>query len=114
MDMDTRVTRDRGSITAAALWMFVLSVLLFWLPLIGPLIAGFVGGQKAGSPGAAIVAGLIPAVAVALLLLLVGSLFALPIIGFLVGAGIFLIIAVQSIPLLIGAFLGGVLSGRRT
>lgn len=111
--MDTRTTRGGGSILAAAIWMFVLSLLLFWLPLIGPVIAGFIGGQKAGTPGGAIVAGIIPAIAVALLLLLVGSLFALPIIGVLVGAGIFLVIVVQSIPLLVGAFLGGAMSGRR-
>lgn len=29
--------------------MFILSILLFWLPLIGPLVAGFVGGRKAGT-----------------------------------------------------------------
>jgi hypothetical protein len=35
--------RKKGSVIAGALWMLVISVLLFWLPFIGPLIAGIVG-----------------------------------------------------------------------
>ena len=43
---------NHGSIISAVLWMLLISVLLFWLPFIGPLIAGFVGGKKAGGyPG---------------------------------------------------------------
>jgi len=37
-----------GSIFWAMIWMAVLSCLLFWLPVAGPLVAGFVGGKKAG------------------------------------------------------------------
>ena len=40
--------------------MLVLSVLLFWMPILGPLIAGFVGGRKSGSVGNAILAALLP------------------------------------------------------
>ena len=40
-------TENKGSITIAILWMLFISVLLFWLPVIGPLIAGLVGGKKA-------------------------------------------------------------------
>ncbi len=40
----------------------LLSVLLCWLPILGPLIAGVVAGRKAVRPGAAFVAGLLPAI----------------------------------------------------
>ena len=39
---------NEGSIISGVIWMFVVSVLLFWLPGIGSLIAGIVGGMKAG------------------------------------------------------------------
>jgi hypothetical protein len=72
---------NRGSIGSATLWMVGLSVLLFWMPTVGPLIAGFVGGRKAGGVGPAIVAAIIPAILVAALLFLLGTLVSLPVIG---------------------------------
>ena len=61
--------------------MVGISVLLFWIPTVGPLIAGFGGGRKAGSVGPAIMAAIIPAVLVAALLFLLGTLVSLPVIG---------------------------------
>ena len=46
----------QGSIVMAMIWMAVLSLLLFWLPLLGPLVAGFVGGRTAGSAGRGLLA----------------------------------------------------------
>jgi hypothetical protein len=43
------------------LWTVVLGALLFWLPLVGPATAGYVGGRKAGGPLRAIAAVAIPA-----------------------------------------------------
>ena len=40
--MSTQVAR-RGSIPKAMAWMIGLSVALFWIPLLGSFIAGFVG-----------------------------------------------------------------------
>jgi hypothetical protein len=77
-----------GSIVLGALWMFALSVLLFWLPVVGPLIAGVVGGKTAGSVGRAIAAVFLPAIAVACLLFVLGtSMTGLPLIGALAGMG---------------------------
>ncbi len=53
------------------LWCVVLGALLFWLPLLGPALAGYVGGRKAGGPVRAVVAVAIPA---AVLLLGLGYL----------------------------------------
>ncbi len=101
----------RGSIVAGALWMFVISVLLFWLPVLGPLIAGLVGGKKAGGVGAAIAAVFLPAVFVGILLFVLFTAVGLPLVGALTGGLAFLTVAATMIgPLLIGAILGGVLA----
>jgi len=92
---------DRSSVGSATLRMVGLSILLFWIPTLGPLIAGFVGGRKAGDVGPAIVAAIIPAILVAALLFLVGAL---------AGAGLFFVVAFESVPLLIGALIGGALA----
>lgn len=103
----SRVSANRGSVGSATLWMVGLSILLFWIPTVGPLIAGFVGGRKAGGVGSAIVAAIIPAILVSVLLFVLGTLVELPIIGALVGAGLFFIILFEGAPLLIGAVFGG-------
>ena len=96
-----------GSVGRATAWMVVLSVLLFWVPVVGPLIAGFVGGRLAGGVGPAMVAAVVPSVLVAALFLLVGTLFAVPVLGALVGAGVFVVVFLESLPLMVGAALGG-------
>jgi hypothetical protein len=98
---------QRGSVISGAMWMIVLGLLLFWLPVVGPLIAGFVGGRKAGSMGAALTASIIPALLAAGLLLLIGSVFGLPLIGAIAGAGVFVIIAVETVPMMLAAIVGG-------
>ncbi len=81
-------TASEGSILSGILWIFFISILLFWLSVIGPLLAGVVGGKKAGG----IVKGLI---AVFLLgIVLAGALFGLastltgiPVIGYVAAMG---------------------------
>jgi hypothetical protein len=60
----------KGSIGSAIVWIFIISVLLFWLPVIGPLIAGIVGGKKAGGVGSAIIAVFLPGIFFAIILFL--------------------------------------------
>ncbi len=48
------------SFYAAVKVTFVLSLLLWWLPIFGQMIAGYVGGRKAGSPNRGMLAALIP------------------------------------------------------
>ena len=99
-----------GSIGSAILWMFLLSVLLFWLPLLGPLIAGFVGGRKAGSLGNAIVAVFLPGLIVgAAFFFLASVLTGFPMFGFLAGAGGLIIAGAHVGPLLLGAIVGSIL-----
>lgn len=98
----------QGSIVMAMIWMAVLSLLLFWLPLLGPLIAGFVGGRTAGSAGGGLLAAILPAAVLCFVLVGFGTALAgLPLIGIIASAGLFILIVVQSLPLLLGAFVGG-------
>lgn len=99
---------NQGSLIMAMIWMAVISLLLFWLPLAGPLIAGFVGGRSAGSAGRGLLAAVLPAAVLCFVLFGFGSaLIGLPIIGAIASASLFLLIVLQSLPLLLGAFIGG-------
>ncbi len=101
----------KPSLTIAMLWMLFISTLLFWLPVIGPLVAGVVGGKKAGSVGRAVLAVFLPAIIVG------GGFFALasvlsgmPVLGMVAGLGGLTLALMNVGPLLIGAIIGGVLS----
>lgn len=101
---------EKGSLTMAIIWMAVISLLLFWLPLLGPLIAGLVGGKTAGSPGRGLLAAILPAAVLSVMLLAIGTaLTGLPVIGAIASAGLFVLIIVQGFPLVIGALIGGLL-----
>lgn len=95
-----------GSTVGAAGWMVGLSILLFWLPVVGPLIAGFVGGRRATTVGRALLAAFAPAVLVGVLVVLVLAAFDLPVIGAIAGVGLAIAVLVQDVPLFLGAWLG--------
>lgn len=58
----------RYGIVRGMTWTVILSALLFWLPVAGPAIAGYVGGRKAGGPLRAVIAVIIPALVMFILL----------------------------------------------
>jgi hypothetical protein len=100
-----------GSIVMGMIWMFVVSVLLIWLPGLGPLIAGIVGGKTAGGVMPGLMAAMLPG------LLLAGGLFAfgamftgLPFVGAIIAGGGVLLYVLYIPALLIGAFIGGLLA----
>jgi len=104
-------TRRRGGVVVGAFWMFVISLLLFWLPLFGPLIAGFVGGKKAGGIGAALGAVFLPAAAIGFLFFVLFTVTGFPLIGVLTGGAAFLTVAAGMVgPLLLGAIIGGAMA----
>ena len=105
--MDAVVYR-KGNVVSAALWMLGLSILLCWLPVIGPLLAGFVGGKKAGGVGPGIAAVFLPAMIVGLFFFLFGTILTgLPLIGILAGTSSFVISGMGVGLLLVGAIIGG-------
>jgi hypothetical protein len=104
---------NRG-VWPAWLWMFLLALLLGWLPFLGPAIAGFVGGLQAGDTRSALIASIIPSAIVAGVLLVLGSVIGVPFLAAIAGAGLLVILVVASLPLIAGAFIGGMVSERRT
>ena len=108
--MTTEGTR-RGSIGSAMTWMLGLSILLFWMPFLGGLIAGFVGGRKAGKVPEAVLAVVLPGLVLGILTFLLGSVMGgIPVIGQLfalvAGMGSLVLSFMNVLPLLIGAVLG--------
>lgn len=105
------MAEDNGSILMGAIWMVVISILLFWLPFVGPLIAGIVGGKRAGGVGSGLIAAFLPSVILGAGLFFLGtSLTGLPIVGIIFGMG-GAVLAISGIgPLLLGAIIGGILA----
>ncbi len=105
------MSEGKGSIIGAIIWMFIISLLLFWLPVLGPLVAGIVGGKKAGGTGNALLAVFLPGIVFGILLFFIAtSLTGLPIIGAIAGAGGLILALAHIGPLLIGAIIGGILA----
>jgi hypothetical protein len=104
--MSTTYNRRSGSVGRAFLWMTVLSILMFWLPVFGPFIAGLVGGSRAGGVGNALLAALLPAVIVGGLIALAGIVASAPILGALFATIGVAVIAAHSAGLLAGALIG--------
>ena len=98
-----------GSISRGMVWMFVLSILLFWMPVLGPLIAGFVGGRKSGSVGNAIIAALLPGMLIGVATFFLATVLTGPLFGFLAGAGGTAMALAHVGPLLVAAIIGAVL-----
>lgn len=98
---------DRGSLVQGGIWMLILAVLLSWVPLLGPLVAGFVGGRMIGEEKRALGVALVPAILLAVVLALVLTAFELPVLGAVAGFGALIVVAVQELPLLVGAWFGG-------
>lgn len=100
-----------GSVIMGMIWMAVISLLLFWLPAIGPLIAGIVGGKVAGGVGDGLLAALLPAVILAVVLFFAGAMLTgIPVIGAVFAMGFMILVVINIVPLLIGALIGGLLA----
>jgi hypothetical protein len=59
------------SFWSAVKFTFVLSILLWWLPVFGQMIAGFVGGRRAGKPWKGVLAAMVPLMVIFIITLLV-------------------------------------------
>lgn len=102
----------RGNLWSGMNWMAGLSLLLFWLPVIGPMIAGVVGGWKAGDLRRALLAVFLPAVGTGILVAVgIGWLTHLAFWGVLAGLGGLVLALLNVGPMLVGAIAGGVAAG---
>lgn len=111
--MVVELQAEQGGALRGALWMLLILALLFWLPVFGPLLAGAVGGKKAGGVGRALLAVFLPCVALAVFLSFFSAgLTGLPLFGALLGMGLLAMLLANLGPLLVGAIIGGLLAGR--
>lgn len=102
-----------SSIVASALWMIVISVVLFFAPAVNGLIGGAVGGYKAGSISRGLAAGILPALVVGAALWVILALFNAPVLGFFGGVAVGLWALLSSLGLLLGAAVGGAIAPER-
>src|SRR5438552_2346588 len=68
-EVDGEAGRFHGDGAPVSFWsssriILILSFLLWWIPPAGPMIAGYVGGRRAGSPIKAVIAALMPVFAI--------------------------------------------------
>jgi hypothetical protein len=95
-------------------WMGCLTLLLFWLPVVGPFIAGLVGGVKAGSVKNALLAVFVPGVMTGVMVAVGVTYLADVYWGVLAGLGGVALSFLNIGPLLLGAVLGGAGAGVST
>ncbi len=96
-------SKSTGSVGAALFWMLLLSILLIWLPGVGPFVAGFVGGRKAGNFKNAFIAFLVPAVLVTLAIFLLPGF---PVFSFILALAAFPMSLIYNAALFLGAIIG--------
>lgn len=102
---------NKGSLLAGTFWMIILSVLLVWLPGLGPLIAGIVGGKLSGDVLTGLLAALLPGILLGIGLFFFGTFFTgLPVIGALLAGSTMILYLFYVPPLLLGALIGGLLA----
>ena len=104
----------KGSVFSGMMWMILLSVLLFWLPIFGPLLAGIVGGKKAGGVLRGLTACVLPIIILSALVWLSLILVGLPFHGFVVagmlGGSLVMYLLFHNFALVCGAIVGGALA----
>ncbi len=93
--------------------MLVLSLVLAWLPLVGPLLAGAIGGYYCGTVSRALLAVLFPAIILGVFVWWMGTMLDHAIAGFLFAVGGAVLVLVHEGGLIVGAIVGGFIAQRR-
>lgn len=93
-------------VISAFLWMGFLSILLFWLPVAGPSIAGIVGGRNTDSVRNVVIAAVLPAFIAGGALFFVVTTFGLPLIGAIISEFVTIVAVFSGLALIAGAAIG--------
>ena len=110
----TRTPKPKTNAIGGFFVMLLLSLLLFWMPLLGPLIAGIVGGRVAGTVGAALGAATFPAIIGGLIVHFTAAMITtMPDLAFVTGLGTTTLLLIQLIPLIAGAIIGGIFAPKQ-
>lgn len=127
-EFTNKVVYGRSSLFGAMSWMFgisfLLTLVLGWIPIvgpfIGPVIGGYIGGSRAGTAFRAATAAIIPATLLTILLFGIAALAAalshLPYVGPLaaiIAGGIGIIIFIHDMLLFLAAVAGGLVRQMR-
>lgn len=111
MNDATTAAPRQGSVLSGMIWMFIVSILLFWLPGIGSLIAGIIGGMKAGGVINGLLAAALPALIFGVALAVLATVLSgMPIIGLVAAMGGTVLALLHVGPLMLGAIIGGLLA----
>lgn len=117
------ILNGESSILGAMLIMgfgsFILTFFLWWIPVIGvfigPVVAGFVGGRRAGTGGRAFLAAILPGILLTLSLMGLASIVgfathnaAIGLIGGLIAAVAGVAAVAHSVVLVVAALAGGI------
>jgi hypothetical protein len=75
---DEEIKKFKGAGMVYSFWgavkyTFILTLLLWWLPIFGQMIAGYVGGRRAGSPIKSVVAAFVPVIVIFTIMYLFSS-----------------------------------------
>jgi hypothetical protein len=104
--MMTEIEPDRERFVAGAVTMGLVTVLLFFVPLVNGIIGGMAGGIRVADAGRSIWAGFAAVAPVALALFLVLGLAGAPVLGVPTRPTTLMLIVMACIGILIGAPLG--------
>jgi hypothetical protein len=106
--------RSSGSIIGASVWMVVVTVALFFLPLINGLVGGGVGGYRAGGVKPALIAAVLPAVVASVAIWGLIAALGAPVLGFFGGTAVGLMVLLADVGIFAGAAVGGWLGRSRS
>jgi hypothetical protein len=98
------------SMAVGAIWMVVISLALFFLPLVNGLVGGIVGGYKVGDWKRALGAAVLPAVVAGLGLWLIVAALGAPVWGFAAGAAVGILVLLADLGIFVGAAIGGMVA----
>lgn len=105
-----RERAQRSSIPIGSVWMVVISIALFFVPALNGLIAGAVGGYKVGSITRGLAAAILPAIVLAIALWLLLTVVGLPVVGVVAGATLGAVVVLSELSLFLGAVIGGLIA----
>lgn len=104
---------ERKSIVVASIWMVVISLSLFFLPLVNGLLGGATGGYLAGNWKRGLLAAVLPAIVLSVGTWLLLTAFDMPVVGLVAGTAIGFLVVFADIGLFLGAVVGGIIAESR-
>lgn len=111
--IDQEAAQEHGVLVGSIL-MFVITMGLFFLPVVNGIVGGVIGGHKVGNTKNAIIAAIVPAMGVGFLLWIALKIANIPVMGIPPSdPELALLVVLSDLGLLVGAAIGGTLAQNR-